>query len=319
MWFAASQTLFAAATAALDAAHATDGIFDPTLLAHMRAFGYDRDYAELSQEAPADEPARPAIAPADADDAITPIIPLPTGGWRAVELDPAGRRIRLPGGVGLDLGGIAKGWAADCAVERFFADFPGVIVNLGGDLRLRGGPQPGELWAVGVRDPLKSSANGLEMLRATITLSEGGVATSGATDRWWRQGAIVRHHLIDPRTGAPADLWLADDANNAVTRIATATALAPTAAAAEVAAKVALLAPPQQSRRGEIALRADRIAQRHNRPEQSPPLHLQDGEGGGGWGNAATLLIMGDGTMVLSENFTDYLAQHGGGRLWRLS
>jgi thiamine biosynthesis lipoprotein len=283
-WFTPSDLLWDVLQAALAAAKATDGLFDPALLPQMEAIGYDRDFV--------------AIAHGAADSAIRDLPPC--GGWRGIELDETNRRVRLPKGVALDFGGIAKGWAADEVVVHILADFPNALVSLGGDLRLRGGPQPGELWAVGVHDPVRAMPDGSPRLSATLTLGSGGVATSGATGQWWRQGDRVRHHLIDPRTGAPANVWIShnliatsshDPAPDIANVVAMVTALAPTAAAAEVAAKVALL-------RGPAALTI-------------PCDNEQNGN--------ALLMITGDGALHWSTNCEQFFSQHGGGNLWRWS
>jgi thiamine biosynthesis lipoprotein len=94
------STPFASVTRlALDAAASTGGLFDPTVLGAMEAIGYDRDFDEVLAGA------RGMLQPTD-----------PCGRWRDVRLHDD--VLRLPGGVGLDLGGLAKGWTADLAAER---------------------------------------------------------------------------------------------------------------------------------------------------------------------------------------------------------
>lgn len=96
-----SHLLFEVLEAALRAARATAGLYDPTLLRALERLGYDRSFEQVG----VDVPAAPGPVP-------------PGGGWRRVELDPKGRTVTLPPGVGVDLGGIAKGMAVDAAVER---------------------------------------------------------------------------------------------------------------------------------------------------------------------------------------------------------
>ena len=188
---------------ALDAALRTHGRFDPTALDAVVAAGYDRDFDEVLAGA------RAALRP-----------PRPCGRWREVVLE--GTRLRLPDGVGLDLGGVAKGWTVDLAAEAAVeAGLPWAVVNAGGDLRLAGDPpEPG--IEVAVEDP---DDRDTEILR--LVVAAGALATSSTTRRAWGPGL---HHLIDPSTGAPAD-----------TGVAQATTWAPTCAEAEVTAKEALL------------------------------------------------------------------------------
>jgi len=117
---------------------------------------------------------------------------------------------RLVHGGAIDLGGIAKGWLADRVAERLGEN---VLVNLCGDLYARGGGERGEGWPVGFGDK-------------TLLLKDLGAATSGTTKRSWEGG----HHLIDPRTGLPAQSDLSE-----------VSVLASTATDAEIFAKVALL------------------------------------------------------------------------------
>jgi thiamine biosynthesis lipoprotein len=285
-WFAASPLLFEAVEAALRAAHASDGLFDPALLPQLEALGYDRDFDLIARgEATAGQPAG-TLAP---------------GAWRDIELEAGGRRIRLPHGLRLDLGGIAKGWAADRAIERLCAPFAHALVNVGGDLRLRGGPQPGTSWTAGIRDPRRAASDEADEANgeagphaAVVTFSRGGLATSGAVRRWWRQGGLRRHHLLDPRSGLPMPLWI--EAADSDELIATTTALAPTAARAEVAAKVALL------RGYPGALRA--VEDSWARDGAVGPA--DDADAG-----VALALVMGSGAVELSSNVTDWLATWG--------
>ncbi|MBA3823801.1 MAG: FAD:protein FMN transferase [Ktedonobacterales bacterium] len=265
-WFAASAMLYAVTEAALAAAHETAGLFDPTLLERLEMLGYAADYRTSVQDGTTarDVPAPPA-----------------TQLWRGVELDAATQRIRLPEGVRLDFGGIGKGWAADAVLEHCFAAFPNVLIVLGGDMRLRGGPLPGGLWSIAVADPVQTPPDGQEAQLAVLTLGAGGVATSGATEHQWQQGTLTRHHLLDPRTGFPAHIWLGPATAGDVPAMAT--VLAETAARAEVAAKVALL-------RGT--------------PDTLP--------------GTAGILLRGDGRAQASTHLTEYLHTHGGGQLWWL-
>ena len=130
---------------------------------------------------------------------------------------------RLPAGLGIDLGGIAKGWAVDRATEMLAA-WGAALVDAGGDLRATAAPD-GEPWPIAVQDPF-DEMNDLFV----IGLTKGAMATSSIGKRRWERHGQAMHHLIDPRSGLPSQ-----------SDLHTVTVLAPTAAEAEVAAKVALI------------------------------------------------------------------------------
>lgn len=288
-WHAVSDLLFAVVEQSLVAARASGGLFDPTLLPALERLGYDRDFAEV------------AAAGQEAGDEDEPIA-ASVGTWRAMELDHEHCRVFFPAGARLDLGGIAKGWAADVALDQFFGDaLPDVLIDVGGDMRARGRGANGEPWPIGVRNPV-TEATARPEDGVVVSLASGALACSGATDRWWRRGGELRHHLLDPRTGRPARLWVdaAEGNLGGEPVIATVTAFAPTAAHAEVAAKVAVLRGyPDALRVVESAWTASASAS-------------ESVDGG-----VAMLLVMGNGAVVHSANLREWLAdQGGGGELW---
>jgi thiamine biosynthesis lipoprotein len=210
-----SDLLFKVLWTARRAAQATDGLFDPTLLRSLEAIGYDRDFAALVAETPA-SPRRGPIPS--------------TGGWRGLELDPERRTAQLPVGIGLDLGGLAKGMAVDAVIADLAARDVGVAaVDAGGDLAVLGLPPGAEAWPIAIEAP-----DGARQVR----LVSGALATSSVARRRWHQGSTQRHHLIDPRTGLPsrARLWSTSVA-------------AASCAQAEVAAKAAFLLGPKAGSR----------------------------------------------------------------------
>lgn len=206
--FAASPLLFAVATAALEAARVTEGVFDPTVLSALVAAGYDRSFEE--------------IPPERADPPLPSTGPRPR--WQDVHLDALTRTIVLPKGVGLDLGGIGKGWTVDRAAERL-GTFPGFGIDAGGDLCCWGTRADGRPWTVGIADPRQPDRD-----LAVLAVHAGAVATSTVVRRRWNRAGEAQHHLIDPRTGRPGK-----------TDVLSATVLAGSVARAETRAKVALL------------------------------------------------------------------------------
>jgi thiamine biosynthesis lipoprotein len=144
--------------------------------------GYDRDFAAIS----------PGGAP--------PGEPVPAPGWQLLRLD--GPLLRLPPGIRLDLGATAKGLGSDRAVRAVMSATGGeggVLVSLGGDIAVAGTP-PHDGWPVAVaEEPDQAGPSQL------IRLAAGAVATSSVSTRRWRRGGAVLHHIVDPRTGRPAD------------------------------------------------------------------------------------------------------------------
>ncbi len=126
-------------------------------------------------------------------------------GFGDLALDEPGRtaRLRQPG-AGLDLGGIAKGYAVDAAVEALSArGVTSGIVNAGGDLRVLGRTPAGASWRIGLRHPLRP-----ESLLLSLLVEDEGVATSGNYFRYFTVGGRRYGHVLDPRTGTPAETAL---------------------------------------------------------------------------------------------------------------
>jgi thiamine biosynthesis lipoprotein len=178
-----SSGLAEAVGVALAAAAWTGGLVDPTVGGALIALGYDRDFAAIGPGALAAGPG-----------------PGPAPGWNSVSLD--GAVLRLPAGVRLDLGATAKGLGADrtaAAAGRAVAS-GGVLVGLGGDIAVAGRP-PLDGWPVILADSSDARGGPDQVVR----LASGGLATSSVTSRRWRRAGRAAHHIIDPRTGFPAD------------------------------------------------------------------------------------------------------------------
>jgi FAD:protein FMN transferase len=169
----------------------TDGLVDAGLGGVICAWGYDRSFElVLDREEP------PAVEGVETTWAID------------------GTTLFKRPGTQLDLGGIAKGWACDRAVEESRA----LMVGAGGDIRSID-PET----VVSVEDPWGDTV-------ADVALGVGGLATSSRARRRWVVGGSSAHHIIDPRTGAPA-----------VSPVMSATVVAETAVDAEAGAKAVLI------------------------------------------------------------------------------
>jgi FAD:protein FMN transferase len=101
--------------------------------------------------------------------------------------------------IALDLGGIAKGYAVDRAVQTLRAwGVTDALVNAGGDLYAMGSSAEGDPWKVGIRSPSDPSR-----IARTLTLENQAVATSGDYEQFFEHGGRRYHHLLDPATAAP--------------------------------------------------------------------------------------------------------------------
>ncbi len=163
---------------AMNVSRATSGAFDPTLGEVIHLWGFGRDDPHLP-------------------------------GSREVEhaLDKTGYE-RIPAGqccsegdvIWFDLGGVAKGYAVDDAVRVLQeAGVKAGIVNAGGDLRSFGARPRRGYWKIGVQDPENP-----QQLAGILEVKEAAVATSGDYQRYFEEGGIRYHHILDPATGYPA-------------------------------------------------------------------------------------------------------------------
>jgi thiamine biosynthesis lipoprotein len=178
--------LLAALGVAVTAAAGTDGAVDPTVGKALRLAGYDRTFSLVRLR----------------DGHLVHLSSAPGGAWRQIEVDREHGTARIPAGVELDLGATAKALAADrAALAAAEATDDGVLVSLGGDVAVAG-DSPAAGWSVGLADDHAAPfpADG-----PTVAVQSGGLATSGTCVRAWATATGRAHHIIDPRTGAPAE------------------------------------------------------------------------------------------------------------------
>jgi thiamine biosynthesis lipoprotein len=171
----ADQQFATACRLALQAHEFTGGLFNPMVLPALSAAGYSVTFDDVRGGAPAAQ-----------------AVPDPR---RALRM--AGEAIRLIEGQ-LDMGGIVKGWTVDLAVEAFESQHANLLVNAGGDLRCAGAEEGRDGWLLGIEGP-----DATQVWEGEI---RGALATSTTRKRRWLTAAgATAHHLIDPRTGLPAE------------------------------------------------------------------------------------------------------------------
>lgn len=162
----------------------TGGAFDLSVKALLEGWGYDKNYSLKENDS------------------------VPGGGASKVghfDLDDSeGFRVCLSAPI--ELGGLGKGYAIDRMVSIFSADggVHGFCINAGGDLFVQGSTENGEPWRILFEHPQ-------DVAKAIGELSLYGplaLASSSPSRRHWKSGEKSRHHLVDPRTGEPADQML---------------------------------------------------------------------------------------------------------------
>ena len=183
-----SPLLAEAVSAALRGAMLTGGLVDPTVGRAMETIGYDRDFDSV--------PAHGAAL------RIT-VSHVPQ--WRQIRLDESAHLLTVPAGVRLDLGATAKAWAADRSAQRIGRQLGcGVLVSLGGDIAVAGQVPTGG-WSIRVQDITGDPSSPAQGPSGVIAIRTGGLATSSTSARRWQRGGDLMHHILDPRTGRPAD------------------------------------------------------------------------------------------------------------------
>jgi len=203
-WVSVSETLFKAVKHAKHGARRTDGFYNPLILNQMVANGYVDSFDQVHQP--------------------VSIQSQPAEGWQKIELMPESYDIRLPANSAIDLGGVAKGWVAS-EIAKDLSHYGACLVNIGGDITVTDAPTGQAGWEIEIDDP----CSGTNLL--TLSLTNTTVITSGVDyRRWTTADGINRHHIIDPRTGYPAQ-----------TDVLTVTVIHPHAPTAEVFAKAVLL------------------------------------------------------------------------------
>ena len=174
----------------------TNGAFDPAIAPVGKLWKFSG------------RPANPGMPP---DDAIRNALKLVD--YRKIKTDSASSEIYLEEkGMEIDLGGIAKGYAADKAIEAIKAKgIKSALVAIAGDIRGYGLNASEKAWKVGIQNPRPENPNSerpWEDIFATLNLKESAVSTAGDYQRYFIKDGKRYHHIIDPATGYPSESGL---------------------------------------------------------------------------------------------------------------
>ena len=185
--YAADDPLPKLIETALAISEATDGAFDPTLAPVLDAWGFTKDLRRVPS----------------ADELVAMLAH--TGRDKvALEETADGYSVALSDGAQLDLGGIAKGYAADLLRAQLEKEgVTSATLDLGGDVFVMGKKSDGSDWRIAVKDP-----GDTESYLGIVSASDVFIVTSGVYERYFEENGVRYHHILDPKTGCPAESGL---------------------------------------------------------------------------------------------------------------
>lgn len=177
-----SGTTLALLRQCLDVAEKSEGAFDPCILPVSRLWDFDAEQFFPPQDSKIQAG-------------------LSVCSWGLLSVTESQASLELPG-TGLDLGGVGKGAACDEALRVYAqSGVSGAVIAVGGSVGVFGTKPGGSVWSIGVRNPEGGSADSL----GALALSSGCVSTSGTYEKKRESGGVTYHHILDPRTGYPAE------------------------------------------------------------------------------------------------------------------
>lgn len=169
--------------AAQSVSRETSGAFDVTVAPLVDAYGYYTDDYRV---------------PSDTE--LSKLLPL-VGGADLVDQEG---RLQLSDGQQIDLGGIAKGYIADCCIDVLREEGArGAVLSFGGNVAAFGTKTDGAPFTVAIADPEDPDA-----YLGTLQLKDASLVTAGAYQRGFYEDGVYYHHILDPKTGKPADSGL---------------------------------------------------------------------------------------------------------------
>lgn len=183
-WFKLNDEFFELVKYMLDLSKVTDGIFDPTVIDFLEVYGYDKNYDFSKLDNP------------DLDKLIEDTAKKRRS-WKEIEVDDEKKMVKLAKGQRIDLGGVGKGYAIDCAYEKFIKHgLKNFLIDAGGDIRAKGKNDKDEYWQIALKN--ENSKGEVEIV-GMMELKDEAIASSGS----WARRVKQFHHLINPRTGKP--------------------------------------------------------------------------------------------------------------------
>ena len=176
-----SEELFKVISGAIKVGRMTGGAFDPSRVVMHKLW----DFRPGSHRKPTDREIEERLGLID---------------YRLIETDPEKMTVGLKKkGMAIGLGGIARGYAVDQAMELLSKmGIRNAVIKAGGDIRVQGRRERGVPWRIDIKHPREDGP------LAQLPLSNISISTSGDYERFFIKDDVLYHHIIDPRTGYPA-------------------------------------------------------------------------------------------------------------------
>ncbi len=162
----------------------TQGSFDPTIAPIVKLWGIGTTHAKLPKQ--------------EEIEFLLPVVD-----YKDIWLNPATLEVKLPKkNQAIDLGAIAKGYAAD-EVKKIFEKhaIQSAFIDIGGNILTIGTKPDGSKWKMGVQNPLEPREEHVGI----VSIQDQTLVTSGNYERYFEEDGVRYHHIFDPRTGYPVD------------------------------------------------------------------------------------------------------------------
>lgn len=162
----------------------TDGLFDITIAPLIKSYGFNT--------------ASPKVLSENEINNLLSFV-----NYRKIEFDENNCSIKINSkDAKIDLGGIAKGYIADKIIEFYRENnVKAAIINIGGNIKVLGKKEKNKLWTIGIYEPKKHS----DAIVCSIDVEDKSIVTSGAYERAFISEGKFYHHILNPKTGYPAE------------------------------------------------------------------------------------------------------------------
>lgn len=179
-WIVVSEEFFSLVSLMITISKQTNYAFDPTIIDFLETYGYDKNYDFSKLDSPELQKFVEDIAKKRKS-------------IEKISLDKKNYKIKLSSNQRIDLGGIGKGYAVDCAAKKLLEISQNFLIDAGGDVYAAGRNQSEQPWIISLHD--KSGEVGM------IKLEDMALASSGN----WARKVKQFHHIINPTTGKPVN------------------------------------------------------------------------------------------------------------------